>query len=192
MNLINKIGTRELETERLVLRRFKITDAQAMFTNWCTDPEVSRYLTWNPHTSLDVTKQLLEKWVANYDDPTTFRWCIEDKLTKEPIGSIDVVKLEEINSIAVLGWCLSRKFWGFSLMPEAVAAVEKFLFEDVNIHRIEAFHHIDNHQSGRVMQKSGMTLEGIRRKAWLDNAGHFTDLTIYAILKEDYLSQKGL
>ncbi|MCX5774760.1 MAG: GNAT family N-acetyltransferase [Firmicutes bacterium] len=189
--MINKIGTHELETERLILRRFKLTDAQSMFTNWCQDHEVTRYLTWTPHASLDVTKELLAKWVAEYDDPTTFRWCIIDRLTKEPIGSIDVVKLDEINSIAVLGWCLSRKFWGFSLMPEAVDAVMKFLFEDVNIHRIEAFHHIDNQQSGRVMQKSGMTLEGIRRKAWLDNNGHFTDLAIYAIIKEDYLRQKG-
>jgi RimJ/RimL family protein N-acetyltransferase len=56
---MNKPGTQKIETERLILRRFVIEDADDMFNGWCNDPEVSKYLTWPPHGKVEVTKSLL-------------------------------------------------------------------------------------------------------------------------------------
>ena len=64
---MNKTGTRKIETERLILRRFVIEDADDMFNGWCNDPEVSKYLTWPPHGSVEVTKSLLNAWIPAYD-----------------------------------------------------------------------------------------------------------------------------
>jgi len=44
-------GTVTLETERLILRRFTLEDAEAMFRNWVNDAEMSRFMTWQPHSS---------------------------------------------------------------------------------------------------------------------------------------------
>ena len=55
---MNKAGTQKIETQRLILRRFKIEDAEDMYDNWASDPEVTRYLTWPVHSSLEVTRTL--------------------------------------------------------------------------------------------------------------------------------------
>ena len=57
------MGTKTLETDRLILRKFTPEDAEDMYENWASDPEVTKYLTWPVHTSVDVTKKLLEIWV---------------------------------------------------------------------------------------------------------------------------------
>ncbi len=59
-------GTLSIETERLLLRRFSIDDAAAMYRNWASDSEVTEYLTWPAHTSIDVSKAVLEEWVSSF------------------------------------------------------------------------------------------------------------------------------
>ena len=61
---MNHIGTQYIETERLILRRFETSDAQAMFDNWASDDEVTKYLTWPTHADVSVTEKLLEDWVS--------------------------------------------------------------------------------------------------------------------------------
>ena len=53
-------GTVRMETKRLVLRPYVIEDADAMFRNWANDPQVTKYLTWEPHKDVEETKQILE------------------------------------------------------------------------------------------------------------------------------------
>ncbi len=187
---LNKLGTHTLETQRLILRRFRLDDAQDMYENYCSDAEVTKYLTWLPHANVEVTRTFLSGTVQGYENPLTFRWAIELKTTGSVIGSIDLVGLHERDESGVLGWVLSRKYWGLGIMPEALHAVEKFLFEYVGLHRLEATHHVDNAQSGRVMQKGGMTLEGHRREAFIDHQGRHVDLVVYSILAWEYQNQK--
>lgn len=70
-------GTKTLKTERLILRRFVSEDAVAMYANWASDPEVTKFLTWPPHASVDVTKSLLEDWIRRYEDLSYYNWGIE-------------------------------------------------------------------------------------------------------------------
>ena len=62
-------GTKTIETERLILRKFSPDDAGAMFNNWANDPEVTRYLTWQPHVSPETTRELLTRWAEEAKDP---------------------------------------------------------------------------------------------------------------------------
>ena len=64
---MNHIGTREIATERLTLRRFEIEDAENMFYNWANDPEVTKYLTWPAHESVDTTETILKEWISKYE-----------------------------------------------------------------------------------------------------------------------------
>ena len=56
-------GTQRLESERLVLRRFVREDAGAMYKNWASDHEVTKYLTWPTHSNVDITKLVIDSWV---------------------------------------------------------------------------------------------------------------------------------
>ena len=168
---MNKAGTQRIETERLILRRFTLKDAVYMYYNWASDPEVTKYLTWPAHTSLKVTRDLLEEWVPRYADGGYFNWVIEYKETGKPIGNISVVKLNENTEAADIGYCMGRAYWGKGLMPEALKAVVEYLFDVVGLNRIAACHDVNNPNSGKVMKKAGMRWEGILRAAGKNNCG---------------------
>lgn len=177
-------GTVGLETERLVLRRFEIGDAGAMFRNWACDPEVTKFLTWSPYSSEETADRVLAEWIRNYERPDWYQWAIEWKASGEPIGSISVVRMDESIDECELGWCVGRPWWGMGVMTEAAGAVTRFLFDAVGANRVAARHAVENPRSGRVMQKLGMRREGTLRQASRSNQG-LEDVVQYAILAED-------
>ena len=181
---MNKTGTQRIETHRLVLRPFDVDDAEDMFTNWASDPEVTRFLTWPPHQNVDGTRWLLGQWTSHYDDGAYFQWAIEWKETGAVIGSIAVVKLEEAIESAEIGYCLGRAFWGRGIMPEALRAVMDYLFGTVGLNRVWAGHDVNNPKSGRVMEKAGMKKEGVLRASGINNQG-IRDVAVWAALRED-------
>jgi RimJ/RimL family protein N-acetyltransferase len=168
---MNKIGTKTIETQRVILRRFKAEDAQDMFDNWAFDPEVTKYLTWATHTSVETTKALVSDWVSKYEDGGYFNWAIELKETGSVIGNISVVHLNENTEAADMGYCMGKAFWGKGIMPEVLKAVMDYLFDEVGFNRIAACHDANNPKSGRVMDKVGMKQEGILRAAGKNNCG---------------------
>jgi len=115
-----------METERLILRKLTMNDAEAMFENWTNDEEVCRYLTWLPHRSIEVTREILEDWVDDYDDPKTVRFGIEIKENHDLFGEIDIVKW--VDGLPVLGYASCRKYWGKGYMTEAAQAMLEYLF----------------------------------------------------------------
>ena len=181
---MNKTGTQKIETDRLILRRFVIEDAEDMYANWASDPEVTKYLTWPLHTSVEVTKEILADWLPKYEDGQYFNWVMEYKETGKVIGNISVVRLIENTESAEMGYCMSRAYWGNGLMPEALKAVMDYLFDVVGLNRISAAHDVNNPKSGRVMDKAGMKQEGIFRSAGRNNQG-IIDEVWHAIIRSD-------
>lgn len=182
---MNHKGTIRIETERLILRRFTIEDADIMYRNWASDDEVTKYLTWPTHADVNVTRMLLEEWIQKYNDLDFYHWVIELREIGEPIGSLSVVSYENKTASATIGWCMGKRWWGQRIMPEAGSAVLQYLFEEVEFNRIAAKHDADNPKSGRVMQKIGMIREGTLRASGKNNRG-IVDEVYYSILKEDY------
>ena len=85
-----KDRTKTIQTNRLILRKFTITDADDMYNNWASDTECCKYLAWNVHKNIDETKALLESWIKAYDEGC-YNWVVEIKNTHEIIGSISVM-----------------------------------------------------------------------------------------------------
>lgn len=169
---MTQIGTQYIETDRLILRRFERFDAQAMFDNWASDDEVTKYLTWPTHTDVSVTEGILAEWIPQYEDDTFYNWAIVLKDNgPEPEGNISVVRWEKDGQVPVVGYCLGRRWWHQGIMTEALGAVIAFLFEQVGVERIETYHDPNNPHSGGVMRKCGMTFEGIREKSDRNNQG---------------------
>ena len=182
---MNKLGTKPLATERLILRPFRLDDAEDMFAAWANDPEVTRYLTWPPHGSAEITAMVLKDWVSHYGEGDYFQWAIALKETDRVIGSISVVRLNEATEAAEIGYCLSRAEWGRGIMPEALRAVMAYLFGEVSLNRVCAAHDARNPKSGRVMEKAGMRKEGVFRQAGRNNQG-LCDEVWYAALRSEW------
>ena len=87
---MKQLGTRTLETKRLLLRRLTKEDAIEAYNNWCSKEEVARYVLFERHDNIEVTKDLFDSWEKEYKDLDTYRWIVELKDTNELIGTIDV------------------------------------------------------------------------------------------------------
>lgn len=179
--LLTHKGTRRIVTDRLELRRFEVGDAKAMYENWASDPEVTKYLTWPCHESVEATEGILREWVGRYEDADCYIWGMVPKEIGEPIGCISVVKQDEDIGMLQIGYCIGQKCWGQGYTPEALRAVIRYLFDEVGANRVEARHDPNNPNSGKVMLKCGMLYEGTMRQAGRNNQG-ICDESMYAIL----------
>lgn len=179
-------GTITLETERLILRKYVLTDAEDMFNNWGSSEKVTEFMTWQPYKSVEDVRDYIKYIVSEYEKPTTYNWLIELKETHQEIGSISVVRLRDDIEEAEIGYCLSDKYWHRGIMTEAFNKVIEFLFVEIRANRIMAEHDVNNPNSGGVMRKCGLKYEGTHRKAGLNNTG-ICDTAVYAILRNEYM-----
>ena len=182
---MNHLGTKQIETERLILRPFVMQDADAMYRNWASDPEVTKFLSWPTYKSVDTAHEILEVWTNQYDDKTFYQWAIELKELGQPIGSISVVNHDDNVEMAEIGFCIGKNWWGQGIMTEAFQAVIDFLFGVVGVQRIEAGHDPNNPASGAVQRKCGLKYEGTLHRSIRSNQG-ITDKVVLAILKEEW------
>ena len=178
------LGTQRIETNRLILRRFEAGDAEAMFRNWASDPEVTKYLTWPAHGSVEVSQWVLDDWMSHYEEDTFYQWAIVPKDLGEPIGSISVVSRNDNAQLVQLGYCIGKNWWHRGIMTETLQAVLDFFFDEVGVNRVEAIHDVKNPNSGAVMRKCGMTYEATLRQSGWNNCG-VCDMAWYAMLRED-------
>ena len=178
-------GTVTLEITRLLLRRAIAEDAEPMFHNWASDEEVTKFLTWPPHKDIGVSRNVIDGWIRGYERNDHYQWMIILKATNEPIGSISVVRQDDLVRKAEIGYCIGKAWWHKGIMTEALKAVIRFLFCEVGMERIEAKHDTRNHRSGAVMRKCGMRFEGTTRCSYRNGLG-VCDTDHYAILRKDY------
>ena len=159
-------GTQLLETDRLILRRFETDDAEAMYRNWASDSNVTKYLTWPAHTSLEVSKAVLKDWVSCYSK------------------DISAVHINDDIDMVHIGYCLGKTWWHQGIMSEALKATMDFFFDKVGANRIESRHDPRNPHSGMVMKKCGMKYEGTLRSSDRNNQG-ICDASWYALLRSE-------
>jgi len=184
---MNHCGTKKIETERLLLRQFTIQDAAAMYKNWASDPEVTKFLTWTTHSDFSVSEAVIESWLPLYEKLDHYSWTIVLKELGEPIGSIAVVGQRYDIQMVHIGYCIGRKWWRQGIVSEALSLLLKFFFEEVGVNRIESRHDPRNPNSGKVMLKCGLQYEGTHKEADWNNQG-ICDSAMYAILAKDYTS----
>ena len=181
-------GTLTLTTSRLILRRLTADDAQNMYDNWATDEKVAKYLSWDIHESAEATKELLTKWVAEYEKPEYYHWVIEFNGTI--IGTTNFHAVSNKDEHCEIGYCIGSKWWNKGIVTEAVAEIIRFAFEELNANKVCALHDTDNIASGKVMQKNGMKQEGLLREHKMRKDGTRGDLACYSILEDEWRASK--
>ena len=183
--MISHKGTQTIETARLILRRAVREDAEAMFRNWASDSEVTKYLTWPTYEKIKTANQILEQWENAYKKENFYQWMIVPKELGEPIGSISVVRQNESVEEAEIGYCIGSRWWHKGIMSETLSAIIHYLFTEVGMNRVAAKHDLNNPRSGGVMRKCGMIYEGTHRSCDRNNQG-ICDSVQYAILRSDW------
>lgn len=135
-------GTQDIETPRLLLRRLLPEDAPQMYANWASDPEVTRYLRWEPHKSPAETRELLAAWALLYPNPDYYQWAMVEKATGQVFGSISLYNslpgepqqktewpgLDLTDGVWEPGYCIGRKWWNKGFTTEALRAVVAYWF----------------------------------------------------------------
>lgn len=177
---IQHIGTNTIETVRLILRRFRLEDAEDMYRNWAGDPEVCRYLSWGPHRSMEDSLKRIISWVNNYEHDNSYVWAIELKGKDMAIGSISMELSNDTSKSCEVGYCIGRPYWSRGIMTEALRAVLHYLFYEVGYQMIQAKHDVLNIASGKVMQKAGMQFVKYEYHVGVRKDGSFYDCAVYA------------
>ena len=177
-------ASRQFETERLRLRPPTFDDAEAIFSTYATDPEVTRYLEWAPHQGLEDTRAFLGRCAQSMRDGRELAWVLEHGGSGVVVGMLSA---RPRGHMADLGYVLARPHWGQGLMVEAVRPVVDWLLADPRIYRVWAICDVDNVGSARVLEKAGFSLEGVLRK-WMPhcNLGPIPrDVRCYSMVTEE-------
>jgi len=150
-----------IETARLVLRKPRVSDAEAVFSRYSGDPEVTRFLGWPRHQSLDETRAFLE-----FSDGEWRRWpvgpyLIESRENGQLLGGTGLAF--ETPFRAATGYVLAKDAWGTGYATEALRGIVAVAAE-VGLRRVYALCHPDHPASWRVLEKCGFAREGLLRR----------------------------
>ncbi len=150
-----------LHAGRLVLRRPRLEDAEAIFEAYARDEEVVRYLTWRPHGDVEQTRAWVQQALEEWEAGRTFAWVVTRRGEDRPIGMLE---LRPDGHRVELGYVLARRYWNRGYMTEAVQTVVSWLLDQPGVHRVWAVVDVDNRASARVLEKAGMHFEGVLRR----------------------------
>lgn len=155
------LNTPAIETERLLLRRFRPEDIPALFSIY-GDREVNTYLPWRPLASCQEAERLFEnEYAAAYREPRGYRYAVCLKADDIPIGYVHV----DPEGARDLGYALSRAFWHQGIAVEAARAAAAQAKQD-GLPFITATHDVNNPRSGSVMRAMGVRYQYTYREQW--------------------------
>jgi ribosomal-protein-alanine N-acetyltransferase len=167
-----------IPTQRIILRKFTLEDAEDVY-EYASDSQTVKYLTWEGISSLEAARNVITNFYSNEGV-----YAIELKDSNKCIGCIDLRIIPE-HEKASFGYVLNRNFWKHGYMTEALLALLKLCFEELEVNRVEATHYTGNEGSGKVMEKCGMRLEGLALQE-VKIKGIFHDVVHYGITKEQW------
>jgi len=176
------IPPENFNTQRLILRTPTLQDAAQIFQNYANDKLVTRYLHWQPHASIEMTRNFLKRCINVWKAGTAFPWVITLKDSLQVIGMIEL-RIDEHR--ADLGYVLARDYWEQGYASEAAQLVADWAIAQPSIYRVWAVCDVDNHASARVLEKIGMQREGMLRR-WLFHPNidkEPRDCFVYALIK---------
>jgi RimJ/RimL family protein N-acetyltransferase len=177
-----------LETSRLILRALTPGDAQRI-RELASPFEIADTTGHMPHPYLEG---MAEEWIRTHEyeyvkhESAMFGIALRE--TGEVIGAIGLT-IHPTSRRAELGYWIGVPYWNCGYATEAARAVIRFGFEALELNRVYASHFPRNPASGRVMQKAGMTFEGILREHFI-RWNKPEDLVYYGILKSEWESMK--
>lgn len=173
-----------LETDRLILRQVTYDDASSLL-KYLSDIDVMKYYGLEPFKSIDEAIEEIYWYKQIFREGTGIRWGISLRGQDQIIGSCGFFDRAEEHYRAEIGYELSKEHWGKGLASEALRAVIRYGFEQMNLQRIQALIEPPNIPSQKLVERQGFIREGLLR-SYEYTCGKFDDLYMYSMLKQDY------
>ncbi|MBQ3162151.1 MAG: GNAT family N-acetyltransferase [Oscillospiraceae bacterium] len=183
--MLTHIGTKTIETERLVLRRFEYTDDEEMLKNWVADEKIQSLYSEPVYSTKAEVKGLLDKYIGSYEREDYYRWAVIEKASDECIGQIAYFLVDSKNHFAEIEYCIGSEFQCKGYATEATKAVIDYGFKEMNLHKVQICTKTINAPSKRVIEKCGFTYEGTLRDYFFMN-GEYVGRLYFSILRSEY------
>lgn len=183
--MLTHIGTKIIETERLILRKFEYSDDEAMLKYWVADEKIQSLYSEPVYSTKAEVKGLLDKYIGSYEREDYYRWAVIEKASGECIGQIAYFLVDSKNHFAEIEYCIGSAFQCKGYATEATKAVIDYGFNEINLHKVQICTKTINAPSKRVIEKCGFTYEGTLRDYFYMNCEYVGRL-YFSILRSEY------
>jgi RimJ/RimL family protein N-acetyltransferase len=175
----------QIATERLTVRRFRVTDAPVLAA-YRSDPRVARYQSWDAPFPLLRAETAVANFIASDPEkPGWFQWAVD--LDGELVGDV-AVHLHDNLMQAEIGFTVATAYQGRGFATEAVSAVLDRLFRVQGLHKVAGECDARNRRSAALLERLGFTREGLLRQQTFIK-GEWTDDLIYGLLAGEWLTR---
>ena len=171
---------RELETERLTLRKLREEDVYEYYERLFGDGDVTRYMNSEPHQDISESLESLLRRIEQYEEDNCYCWAIAEKEEDSLIGMIKLLRFDPRDNSCSFAYMLGCSYWNRGYGTEALKEIFRFAFEELEVERIVADHMAPNAASGRVMEKCGMKKIGTEPEKY-EKTGRKYDAVVYEL-----------
>ena len=183
--MLNNVGTKEIVTDRLILRRFNHNDADDMLRYWVSDPKIQSLYSEPIYSTKQEVDGLLDKYISLYEKPDYYRWAVIEKDCQKCIGQIAIFLVDGKNHFCEIEYCIGSKFQRRGYATEATKAVIDFAFSEINVHKVQITHKENNVASKGVILNNGLMYEGTLRDYFFME-GKYVNRLYYSILRDEW------
>lgn len=178
-------GFPQLKTERFILRRIEASDAREIYHYFSKD-EVTEYYDLDSFTDIQQAIDLIERWNNRFQEGKSIRWGIARKEDNKLIGSCGYHNWAKEHFKAEIGYEVTPEQWRQGVITEVLKPILSYGFEQMNLHRIEAFYDPANTASQKSLAKAGFKVEGVLKECFFEK-GKFVDAEICSLLASDFM-----
>lgn len=175
-----------LETERLLLKKISAENVEDMY-EYSKDADVTRYLTWSPHSSVKETERYVKLLGKKYENGVFWDFALILKENNRMIGTCGYTSADDKSNSVEIGYVLAQDMWGMGLATEAAKCVAKYAVEQFGAEKITAKMMDGNQRSMKVMKKLGMKLEGTFSNAMLIK-GEYKTIHVFYVNSENLVT----
>lgn len=180
--LIYDSQNKTITTQRLLLRLFQTSDASEV-TKLCDNYNIYKNTLYLPYPySIEDALSWIENHLDNFNNNRSYEFAITDKNTGNLYGAISLSNNQKFNN-GEIGYWIGEEFWGNGYATEAGEAILEFAFSEKQYHKVYARHFKSNSASGRVIQKIGMSQEGVLREHVMKE-NQYKDLVYYGVINK--------
>ena len=157
------MGTVELTTERLILRRYMEADATPLFLHFGCNAKMYEFSGWNPYATEEMAAETVAHFISSYSDNHFYGWAIEHD--NELVGTIGAYDYDAASNSIEVGLSIKENCWGHGFATEALTRILDYLTNDEKISTVTAWCASENTASMKAMEKAGMKQTGIEKNA---------------------------
>ncbi|MBP5493059.1 MAG: amino acid racemase [Clostridiales bacterium] len=177
-------GSQDIDTGRLLLRKFRYDDADSMLKNWVSDEAVQDMYAEPTYKTHEELKPLLDKYIGGYDSPYYYRWAVIEKSSSECIGQVAFFLVDQKNHYGEIEYCIGRAYQGKGYATEATKALIRYGFETIHFHKIQICVRPSNQPSKKVIDKCGFILNGVLPDYFYRH-GSYEDRMYFSLFEKD-------